>query len=133
MSNANEVRIRRKRFTHEFRQECVNLVLQHKYPVTQAAETMNIGLSTLQRWLRQYHVKSGGTVTEIASITPGSVRWTCVSRSCMKGHTSRPSLRPEGALLNKSELADRISTIDTPVMCSGRCAASPTTSSGLAL
>lgn len=46
--------MRRKTFTHEFKQECVNLVLQHKYPVTQAAETMNIGLSTLQRWLRQY-------------------------------------------------------------------------------
>lgn len=41
--------MRRKTFTHEFKQECVNLVLQHKYPVTQAAETMNIGLSTLQR------------------------------------------------------------------------------------
>ncbi len=44
--------MRKKSFTHEFKQECVNLVLQHKYPVTQAAETMNIGLSTLQRWLR---------------------------------------------------------------------------------
>ncbi len=39
--------MRKKSFTHEFKQECVNLVLQHKYPVTQAAETMNIGLSTL--------------------------------------------------------------------------------------
>lgn len=36
--------MRRKTFTHEFKQECVNLVLQHKYPVTRAAETMNIGL-----------------------------------------------------------------------------------------
>ncbi len=40
--------MRRKTFTYEFKQECVNLVLQHKYPVTQAAETMNIGLSTFQ-------------------------------------------------------------------------------------
>ncbi|HHL2560319.1 TPA: transposase [Yersinia enterocolitica] len=46
--------MRKKTFTHKFKQECVNLVLQHKYSVTQAAETMNIGLSTLQRWLRQY-------------------------------------------------------------------------------
>ena len=54
MSNANEVKMRRKTVIHEFKQECVNLVLQHKYPETQAAEKMNIGLSTLQRWLRQY-------------------------------------------------------------------------------
>ncbi|EAU4681062.1 hypothetical protein D1914_25980 [Salmonella enterica] len=45
------------------------MVLQHKYPVTQAAETMNIGLSTLQRWLRQYRVKSGGTGRLAASCT----------------------------------------------------------------
>lgn len=48
MSNTNEVRMRKKSFTHEFKQECVNLVLQHKYPVNQPAETMNIGLSTFQ-------------------------------------------------------------------------------------
>ncbi|CFQ57810.1 IS1329 transposase A [Yersinia aleksiciae] len=40
--------MRRKTFTPEFKQECVNLVLQHKYPVIQAAKTMNIGLSTFQ-------------------------------------------------------------------------------------
>lgn len=34
--------MRRKKFTHEFKRECVNLVLQHKYPVIQ----VNIGLST---------------------------------------------------------------------------------------
>ncbi|EAS1838092.1 hypothetical protein LVO39_004841 [Salmonella enterica] len=37
--------------------------------MTQAAETMNIGLSTLQRWLRQYRVKSGGTGRLAASCT----------------------------------------------------------------
>ncbi|MCS3422225.1 transposase [Rahnella sp. BIGb0603] len=58
--------MRRKTFTHEFKQECINLVLQHKYPVTQTAETMNIGLSTLQRWLRQNRGEVRG-VTPIAS------------------------------------------------------------------
>lgn len=41
--------MRRKTFTHEFKQECGNLVLQQQCSVTQVAETMNIGLSTLQR------------------------------------------------------------------------------------
>ncbi len=45
--------MRKKSFIHVFKQECVNLVIQHKYPVTQAAETMNItfqpfNLSTFQ-------------------------------------------------------------------------------------
>ncbi|HEN3282364.1 TPA: transposase [Yersinia enterocolitica] len=62
--------MRKKSFTHEFKQECVNLVLQHKYPVTQAAETMNIGLSTLQRWLRQYRGEIRGNTPIASAITP---------------------------------------------------------------
>ena len=69
MSNANEVKMRRKMFTHEFKQEYVNLVLQHKYLVTQAAETMNIGLSTLQRWLRQYGGEVRGDTPTATAIT----------------------------------------------------------------
>ncbi|HBI6269187.1 TPA: transposase [Serratia marcescens] len=62
--------MRRKTFTHEFKQECVNLVLQHNYPVTQAAETMNIGLSILQRWLRQYRGEVRGETPAASAITP---------------------------------------------------------------
>lgn len=32
----------------------------------------------------------------VASTTPGSVRWTCVSRSYVKGHISRRSSKPAG-------------------------------------
>lgn len=64
--------MQRKTFTHEFKQECVNLVIQYKYQASLPAETMNVGLSTLQCWLQQYR---GGTRrnTLIASaITPQS-------------------------------------------------------------
>lgn len=61
--------MRTKTFTHEFKQECVNLVLQHNYPVTQAAETMNIGVSTLQRWLRQYRAEVRGETPAANAIT----------------------------------------------------------------
>lgn len=54
--------MRNKTFTHEFKQECVILVLQHKYPVTHTAEMMNIGLSTSQRWLRQYRGEVRGEI-----------------------------------------------------------------------
>lgn len=62
MSNSNKVKMRNKTFTHEFKQECVILVLQHKYPVTQTAEMMNIGLSTSKRWLRQYRGEVRGEI-----------------------------------------------------------------------
>lgn len=61
--------MRRKTFTHEFKQECVYLILQHKYPVTQAAKTMNRGLSTLQCWLRQYRGEVRGDTPIATAIT----------------------------------------------------------------
>ncbi|EOY1430676.1 transposase [Yersinia enterocolitica] len=75
--------MRKKSFIHVFKQECVNLVIQHKYPVTQAAETMNItfqpfnlstfqpfNLSTFQSWLRQYRGEIRGDTPIASSITP---------------------------------------------------------------
>lgn len=62
--------MRRKTFTHEFKHECVNLVLQHKYLVTQAAEAMNIGLIKLQRWLRKYRGEVRGDTPIVIAITP---------------------------------------------------------------
>ena len=59
MSNTNEVKMRKKSFTHEFKQECFNLALQHKNPVTQAVETMNVGFSTVQPYNTGY-----GSITE---------------------------------------------------------------------
>lgn len=46
-----------------------HLGLQLKYPVTQAAETMSIGLSTLQRWLRQYRGEIRGETPAASAIT----------------------------------------------------------------
>ncbi|AHM72183.1 transposase [Yersinia hibernica] len=69
MGNTNEVRTRRKTFTHEFKQECVNLVIQHNYLVTLVAETMSIGLPTLQRWIRQYRGEVRGETPTACAIT----------------------------------------------------------------
>ncbi|WP_413536322.1 transposase [Rahnella inusitata] len=95
MSNANEVRMRRKTFTHEFKQECVNLVLQHKYPVTQAAETMNIGLSTLQRWLRQYR-------GEVRVDTPIATAITSEQRRIQELEKQVRQLQSDNDLLKKA-------------------------------
>jgi transposase len=43
-----------KKFTTEFKLECVKLTTIQGYPVKQAAESMNVGYSTLQKWLRQF-------------------------------------------------------------------------------
>lgn len=44
----------RNQFTTEFKQECVNLVVNQGYSVVQAASAMQVGLSSMQRWISQY-------------------------------------------------------------------------------
>ncbi|MBX9498542.1 transposase [Yersinia enterocolitica] len=113
MSSTNEVRMRKKSFTHEFKQECVNLVLQHKYPVTQAAETMNIGLSTLQRWLRQYRGEIRGNTPIASAITPEQRRISELEKQVWQ-------LQSDNDLLKKASV-DSICQCNTPFNYLFRC------------
>ncbi len=59
----------RRLFTAEFKRECAELVLKQNYKVKDAAEAMNIGQSTLQRWMRQYREEQLGVTPKAAAIT----------------------------------------------------------------
>lgn len=43
----------RRRFSPEFKRESAQLVLDQNYTVMDAANAMNVGLSTMTRWVRQ--------------------------------------------------------------------------------
>jgi transposase len=64
----------RNQFTTEFKQECVHLVLNQSYSVVQAAKAMNIGESSLQRWLRQYRQEVKGITPQARAISPEQQR-----------------------------------------------------------
>ncbi len=64
----------RKTFSAEFKQECVELVVRQGYQVKQAALAMNIGFSTLQRWIRQYREEQHGLTPTASAITPEQQR-----------------------------------------------------------
>ena len=44
----------RARFTPEFRLESSQLVVDQNYSVREAAEAMNVGKSTMDKWVRQF-------------------------------------------------------------------------------
>jgi transposase len=58
----------RRLFTAEFKRECAELVLKQNYKVKDAAEAMNIGQSTLQRWMRQYKEEQLGVTPKATAI-----------------------------------------------------------------
>ena len=64
----------RNQFTTEFKQECVHLVLNQGYGIAQAAKSMNVGLSSLQRWLWQYRQEVSGITPQARAISPEQQR-----------------------------------------------------------
>lgn len=58
-----------KKFTAEFKLECVELITVQGYPVKQAADAMNVGYSSLQKWLRQYREEQRGITPKTTAIT----------------------------------------------------------------
>lgn len=59
-----------ERFSPEFRQECVDLVLLEKHGVKEAAQAMGIGKSTLSKWIRISNLRTNGKTVSGVSISP---------------------------------------------------------------
>lgn len=47
----------RRKFNLEFKQDAVNLVLEQGLSISQAAADLGIGVSTLDRWLRDFRTR----------------------------------------------------------------------------
>jgi transposase len=61
-------------FTPEFKQECIKLVIEQVYDVAQAASGMNVGKSSLQKWISQYRQERQGITPKSSAITPEKLR-----------------------------------------------------------
>ena len=48
---------KRRRYTAEFKKEAVELMTREDYTVTQAAQSLGIGRSMLDRWHREYRAR----------------------------------------------------------------------------
>ena len=64
----------RKVLTTQFKQECVNLVVNQGDGVAQAASAMNVGLSSIQRWVAQCSQEIKGITPQTRAITPEQQR-----------------------------------------------------------
>ena len=64
----------RNQFPTEFKQECVNLVVNQGYSVAQAANAMHVGLSSMQRWVGQSKQELRGVTPQARALTPEQQR-----------------------------------------------------------
>ncbi|WP_231579465.1 transposase, partial [Photobacterium iliopiscarium] len=64
----------RPNFTPEFRLESAQLVLDQGYSVKEAAEAMNVGKSTMDKWVRQLKDERGGITPKATPMTPDQLK-----------------------------------------------------------
>ncbi|MGP5495636.1 transposase [Psychrobacter celer] len=51
---------KRREYTREFQLEAVNLMVDHKRKVAEVAQSLGIGVSTLDNWVRKYRKEQQG-------------------------------------------------------------------------
>ncbi|SNT71332.1 transposase [Psychrobacter sp. LV10R520-6] len=51
---------KRREYTREFKLEAISLVVDHKRKVAEVAESLGIGASTLDNWVRKYRLEQQG-------------------------------------------------------------------------
>jgi len=60
----------RRTFTPEFKLEAAQLVVDQSYSIREAATAMNVGKSTMDKWVRQLRSERNGTAGLVNAITP---------------------------------------------------------------
>lgn len=60
----------RRNFSAEFKLEAAQLVVDQNYSTIEAAEAMNVGKSTMDRWVRQLKQERKGISPKALPMTP---------------------------------------------------------------
>lgn len=64
----------KKTLSSEYKRECAELVIVHGYKHKDAAAAMDVGLSSIQRWVSQYRKEQRGITPKPSVLTPEQIR-----------------------------------------------------------
>ena len=65
--------MKKRNFSAEFKRESAQLVLDQNYTVAAAASAMDVGLSTMTRWVKQLRDERQGKIPNASPITPEQI------------------------------------------------------------
>ena len=87
----------RNQFTTEFKQECANLVVNKCYGIAPAASAMQVGLSSMQRWVGQYK-------QELRGVTPLALAFKPEQQRIQALEAENRQLKRDNDLLKKASV-----------------------------
>ena len=97
-------RSNRRNFSPEFRLEAAQLVIDQHYTVVAAASAMNVGLSTMTRWVSQLRAERQGKTPKAAPITPEQLRIRELEKRLQRIEMENDILKKATALLMSDSL-----------------------------
>ncbi len=65
--------MRKRSFSAEFKRESAQLVVDQNYTVADAAKAMNVGLSTMTRWVKQLRDERAGKTPKASPVAPEKI------------------------------------------------------------
>ena len=96
----------RRRFDPDFRLEAAQLVVDQNYSIREAAEAMNVGKSSMDKWVRQLRQERQGKPPGASPITPDQRRIRELERRLKRVEMEKEILKKATALLMSDELND---------------------------
>ncbi len=90
---------RRRTFTPEFKLESAQLVIEQNYSIREAANAMNVGKSTMDKWVRQLRNELNGTATHPTALTPDQRTIKALEKRIRRVELEKEILKKATALL----------------------------------
>lgn len=97
-------RANRRNFTPEYRLEAAQLVVDKNYTVREAAEAMNVGKSTMDKWVRQLKEERAGKTPNASPMTDDQRKIRELEKKIKRIEEEKEILKKATALLMSDSL-----------------------------
>jgi len=94
----------KRTFSPEFKLEAAQLVLDQHYSVVDAAKAMNVGISTMGKWVRQLNAERKGLSPNASPITPEQIEIRELKKRLQRIEMENEILKKATALLMSDSL-----------------------------
>ncbi|EPO9242977.1 IS3 family transposase [Escherichia coli] len=90
--------MKKRNFSAEFKRESAQLVVDQKYTVADAAKAMDVGLSTMTRWVKQLRDERQGKTPKASPITPEQIEIRKLRKKLQRIEMENEILKKRGVL-----------------------------------
>ena len=102
--NITGTSMKKRNFSPEFKRKSAQLVLDQNYTVAAAASSMDVGLSTITRWVKQLRDKRQGKIPKASPITPEQIEIRELKKKLQRIEMENDILKKATALLVSDSL-----------------------------